>query len=126
MSWLYLGLAICFEVAGTTFMKLSNGLSRPVFTVLMFVFYVISFSSLSMALKQLEVGTAYAIWSGVGTAAIAVIGFLFFKDVLTVQKIIAIVLIIVGCVMLNLSGDAHGGSASAGPESGVAVENEAR
>ncbi|MDT3415702.1 small multidrug resistance pump [Brevibacillus aydinogluensis] len=126
MSWLYLALAICFEVAGTTFMKLSNGLSRPVFTVLMFVFYVISFSSLSMALKQLEVGTAYAIWSGVGAAAIAVIGFLFFKDVLTAQKIIAIALIIVGCVMLNLSGAAHGESASAGPEKGVVAESEAK
>jgi small multidrug resistance pump len=126
MSWLYLFLAICFEVAGTTFMKLSNGLSRPVFTVLMFVFYVISFSSLSMALKQLEVGTAYAIWSGVGTAAIAVIGFLFFKDALTVPKIIAIALIIVGCVMLNLSGDAHGGSASAVTASDIAAEEEVR
>lgn len=126
MSWLYLLFAICFEVAGTTFMKLSNGLSKPFFTVLMFVFYSISFSSLSMALKQIEVGTAYAIWSGVGTAAIAVIGFLFFKDVFTVQKIIAIALIIVGCVVLNLSGDTHGGSASTGTVSDIAEEKEAR
>ncbi|EJL43404.1 MULTISPECIES: DMT family transporter [Brevibacillus] len=107
MSWVYLLLAILLEVAGTTSMKLSEGLSRPIPTVLMFVFYVLCFSSLSLALKEMEVGTAYAIWSGLGTAMIAVIGVIVFKDAFTVKKVVAVALIIVGCVLLNLSDGAH-------------------
>jgi len=108
MSWIYMMMAICLEVAGTTSMKLSNGMSKPIPTVLMIVFYLGSLGSLSLALKQLEVGTAYAVWSGVGTALIAVIGILFFQDQITWQKGIAIGLIIVGCVLLNLNSGVHG------------------
>ncbi|MDR9504083.1 multidrug efflux SMR transporter [Brevibacillus agri] len=107
MSWVYLLLAILLEVAGTTSMKLSEGLSRPIPTVLMFVFYVLCFSSLSLALKEMEVGTAYAIWSGLGTAMIALIGVIVFKDAFTVKKVVAVALIIVGCVLLNLGDGAH-------------------
>lgn len=108
MSWIYLLLAILLEVAGTTSMKLSEGLSKPVPTILMFVFYILCFSSFSLALKEMEVGTAYAIWSGLGTALVAVIGILVFHDALTAKKVIAICLIIGGCVLLNLGGGAHG------------------
>ncbi|HZG14670.1 MAG TPA: multidrug efflux SMR transporter [Candidatus Bathyarchaeia archaeon] len=108
MSWIYMMMAICLEVAGTTSMKLSHGMSKPIPTVLMIVFYLGSLGSLSLALKQLEVGTAYAVWSGVGTALIAVIGFLFFHDQITWQKGIAIGLIIAGCVLLNLNSGMHG------------------
>ncbi|MEK3745788.1 multidrug efflux SMR transporter [Brevibacillus sp. FSL K6-0770] len=107
MSWVYLLLAILLEVAGTTSMKLSEGLSKPVPTVLMFVFYVLCFSSLSLALKEMEVGTAYAIWSGLGTAIIALIGVIIFKDAFTVKKMVAVGLIIAGCVLLNLGDGAH-------------------
>ncbi|QRG67124.1 DMT family transporter [Brevibacillus choshinensis] len=108
MHWVYLLLAIVFEVAGTTSMKLSEGLSKPIPTVMMFVLYILCFSSLSLALKEMEVGTAYAIWSGLGTAIVAVIGVIVFHDALTVKKVIAIALIIGGCVLLNLGGGAHG------------------
>ncbi|KZE44586.1 hypothetical protein AV540_23410 [Brevibacillus parabrevis] len=107
MSWVYLLLAILLEVAGTTSMKLSEGLSKPIPTVLMFVFYVLCFSSLSLALKEMEVGTAYAIWSGLGTAIIALIGVIIFKDAFTVKKMVAVGLIIAGCVLLNLGDGAH-------------------
>mgnify|MGYP005847874075 FL=1 len=107
MSWVYLLLAILLEVAGTTSMKLSEGLSKPIPTVLMFVFYVLCFSSLSLALKEMEVGTAYAIWSGLGTAIIALIGVIIFKDAFTVKKMVAVGLIIAGYVLLNLGGGAH-------------------
>ncbi len=107
MSWVYLFLAICFEVAGTTSMKFSQGLSKPVPSILMFVFYVLSLSALSLALKQLEVGVAYAVWSGVGTATIAIIGVFLFRDVFTLQKAVAIGLIIVGCVILNMNSNMH-------------------
>ncbi|USG64961.1 multidrug efflux SMR transporter [Brevibacillus ruminantium] len=113
MSWVYLLVAIGLEVAATTCMKLSEGLTKPVPSVMMFVLYIISFSSLSLALKQLEVGTAYAIWSGLGTAAIAVIGVYLFKESFSAQKVIAILLIIAGCVMLNLNSDSHQSSGPA-------------
>ncbi|MBA4535233.1 multidrug efflux SMR transporter [Brevibacillus laterosporus] len=111
MSWVFLGVAILLEVAGTTMMKLSNGLTKIWPTILMFVFYLICFSSLSLALKKLEVGVVYAIWSGIGTALIATIGIIWFKDSLSLQKVIAILLIIAGCVLLNLQGGSHGAPA---------------
>lgn len=121
MSWVYLLLAIGLEVAGTTSMKLSAGMTRPIPTVLMFIFYVLCFSSLSFALKEMEVGTAYAVWSGLGTAAIAIIGVFFFNDVFTVKKGIAIVLIIAGCVLLNLGDNEHGKQSARGTDEGSAT-----
>ncbi|GLI06845.1 QacE family quaternary ammonium compound efflux SMR transporter [Paenibacillus tyrfis] len=107
MKWIYLSLAILFEVAGTTSMKFSQGLTKPVPSILMFVFYSLAFSILSLALKKLEVGTAYAIWSGVGTALIVSIGIMFFDEVFTIRKMMFIGLIIVGVIGLNMSGTAH-------------------
>ncbi|MGG1660768.1 DMT family transporter [Brevibacillus sp. NRS-1366] len=123
-SWVYLLFAILLEVAGTTSMKLSDGLSKPIPSVMMFIFYVLCFSSLSMALKEMEVGTAYAIWSGLGTAIVAVIGVIVFKDAFTVKKVIAVSLIIAGCVLLNLGdGAAHGQQALKIPQdTGMAVK----
>lgn len=106
VSWIYLVLAIAFEVAGTTSLKLSDGLSRPVPSVAMFVLYVLSFASLSFALKELEVGIVYAIWAGIGTAAITLIGVWWFQESLTPLKIVSIALIIAGVVGLNLAGSA--------------------
>ncbi|MGK5506958.1 DMT family transporter [Brevibacillus formosus] len=117
MSWVYLLMAILLEVAGTTSMKLSDGLSKPIPSVMMFIFYILCFSSLSLALKEMEVGTAYAIWSGLGTAIIAVIGVVIFKDAFTVKKVIAVGLIIVGCVLLNLGDTSH---AQSSKDTGVA------
>ncbi len=96
-------LAIVFEVAGTTCMKLSAGLSKPLPTVLMTVFYVVCFSCLSLALKKVPVGVAYAIWSGIGTALIATIGVLWFREPLSVVKVCGLIAIIGGVVALNVS-----------------------
>lgn len=85
-------------------MKLSEGFTKGVPSILMVVFYLFAFVSLNYSLKTIPVSVAYAIWSGIGTAAIAVIGYYFFKETLTVTKIIAIGLIIAGVVLLN-SGD---------------------
>jgi small multidrug resistance pump len=105
-SWLYLAGAIILEIAGTTSMKLSEGLTRLVPSILIFVFYVLSFLTLTMALKKIDVSVAYAIWAGVGTALIALIGVTHFKEPLTLIKTVSIGLIIIGVVGLNLSG--HG------------------
>ena len=103
MHWLYLVLAIFFEVGGTTCMKLSEGLSKPLFTALIFILYGISFVALALALKKLDLGLSYAIWSGIGTAAIAMIGYFWFKEPMGAIKIASILLIIVGVVGLNLA-----------------------
>ena len=105
MGWFYLLLAIAFEVTGTTFMKLSDGFSKLGPSIAMFIFYILSLSALSFALKKIEVGTAYAIWSGLGTALITIIGIIIFKESLSILKIISIILIIIGVVGLQLSAE---------------------
>jgi small multidrug resistance pump len=107
MHWIYLTLAIVFEVAGTTSMKLSAGFSRLVPSVLMGVFYVVCFGFLALTLKKIDVSVAYAIWSGVGTALIATIGILCFREPITLLKVFGLLAIICGVVVLNLSGGTH-------------------
>ena len=103
MSWVYLVFAILFEVFGTTSMKLSNGFSKFLPSVLIFLFYGLSLTSLTIALKKIDVGTAYAIWSGLGTVLIALIGVVYFKEHFNIVKIISIGLIIIGVIGLNLA-----------------------
>lgn len=107
MHWVILMVAIVLEVCGTTSMKLSDGLTRAVPTVALFVFYLLSLAALTLALKQIQVSVAYAVWSGVGTALIAVIGVAYFREPLSTAKIVSLGLIIAGVVGLNLSGAAH-------------------
>jgi len=102
--WLFLLIAILTEVVGTTLMKVSQGLTRLVPSVMMFVLYGISFVFMAMALKRIEVGTAYAIWSGLGTALIALIGIAWFQESINLPKIVGLVLVIGGVVLLNLKG----------------------
>jgi small multidrug resistance pump len=107
MHWIYLVLAILLEVSGTTCMKLSAGFTKTLPSILMFVLYGASFSVLTLALKKLDVSLAYAVWSGMGTALIATIGVLWFKEPLTALKLLSLALIIAGVIGLNLSGGAH-------------------
>ena len=107
MTWLYLVLAILLEVSGTTCMKLSEGFTRMVPSILLVVFYTLSFGMLTLALKKIDVSVAYAIWSGVGMALIASIGVLWFKEPATALKLISLALIIIGVVGLNLTGGTH-------------------
>lgn len=105
MSWLL--LAIILEVCGTTSMKLSEGFARLLPSILIFVFYGLSFASLTIALKSIDVSIAYAVWSGVGTALIAAIGILWFKEPSGVLKLASLALIIIGVVGLNLGKGVH-------------------
>lgn len=107
MHWIYLVLAIGFEVAGTTCMKLAAGFSRLVPAILMVIFYLVCFGFLTIALKKIDVSVAYAIWSGMGTALIATIGILWFQESITILKVCGWLAIIGGVVALNLSGGAH-------------------
>ncbi len=98
----YLLLAILFEVAGTTSMKLANGFSKPLPSAMIFVFYALSFVCLTRSFKRLEISVAYAIWAGLGTSLIATIGFFYFHEPMTALKIGALSLIVVGVAGLNL------------------------
>ena len=80
MHWVLLTAAIVLEVAGTTNMKLSEGFTRPLPSVLIFVFYGLSFTTFTFALKRLDLSMSYAIWAGAGTALIAGIGIVWFKE----------------------------------------------
>ncbi|MFF4361901.1 DMT family transporter [Streptomyces sp. NPDC001604] len=104
MALLMLLAAIAAEVGGTTAMKFSHGFSRLWPSVLTLAGYGASFWLLAQTLKTISVGTAYAIWAGLGTAAIVAIGILFLGEGMTVQKAVGIALIIVGVVVLNLGG----------------------
>ncbi|WP_433444496.1 DMT family transporter [Nonomuraea sp. CA-141351] len=105
MPWLLLSLAIASEVLATSALKLSNGFTHIAWTIVVAAGYITSFVLLSQALKlQLEMGTAYAVWSGAGTAAIALIGAAFMGETLTPLKIGGILLIIGGVIVLNLAG----------------------
>ncbi len=106
-GWLCLTAAILFEVAGTTSMKFSEGFTKPLPSLLIFVFYGIAFTFLTIALKWLDISIAYAVWAGVGTALIAVIGFMYFHESVTPLKLASIGLIIVGVVGLNIGGNGH-------------------
>ena len=100
-SWICLGIAIALEVAGTSFMKASQGLSKALPAVLLFTCYAGSLVLLSLALKRIDLGIAYAIWAGLGTALVAVIGVTVFGESMNAVKAIAISLIIGGVVLLN-------------------------
>lgn len=98
---LWLALAIGSEIVATVSLKLSDGFTRPAPSVVVVAGYALSFYALSITLRTIPLGIVYAIWSGVGTAAIVVIGLFLFRETLDVVKIVGIGLIIAGVVILN-------------------------
>lgn len=104
MSWLILFFAIVFEVGGTLTLKFTEGMTRLWPTVLMFGLYLLSLFGLSLAVKSIPVGTAYAVWSGLGTLMVAIIGVLWFKEQVTLLRSVSTLLIVVGVAGLYLTG----------------------
>ena len=104
MPYILLAFAIIAEVLGTTSLKFSDGFTRLWPSVGTVVGYAISFYLLALTLRHISIGTAYAIWSAVGTALIAAIGIVFLHEAATVAKMVGIGLVIVGVVVLNVSG----------------------
>ncbi len=97
--------AIAVEIVATTSLKLSEGMAKLHFFGGAMLLYGVSFVLLALALKAIPVGVAYAIWSGVGTAAIATIGIIWFAEALTAQRILFILLIIIGTIGLQVTTD---------------------
>jgi small multidrug resistance pump len=106
-SWFLLVAAIMAEVGGTTCLKLSDGFSRLIPSVGVVVLYPISFVFLAAVLKTIDVGVAYAIWSGLGTAIVVTIGIIFFGEALSAARLVSVAFIIVGIVGLQLTGGVH-------------------
>ncbi|WP_255952616.1 DMT family transporter [Streptomyces odontomachi] len=104
MGYLLLTGAIAAEVAGTTAMKYSAGFTRLAPSLVTVTGYLVAFFLLAQTLKTIEVGTAYAIWAGIGTAAIAAIGMVFLGEAVSAVKLAGVVLVIAGVVLLNMGG----------------------
>ena len=103
MSWLFLVLAIGFEVAGTTAMKMSDGFTRLIPSCFVFVMYGLCLTALTYCLRTIDVSIAYAIWAGIGTALIAVVGIVWFAEPVNALKAASLALIILGVAGLQFS-----------------------
>lgn len=101
MGYLWLAIAIIAEVFGSSMLKLAEGFTRLLPSIGVVAGYAVAFYGLSLALKELPLGVAYAIWAGVGTALTALVGIIFYKETLHIKKAIGILLIIGGVVLLN-------------------------
>jgi len=102
MRYLYLALAILFEVIGSSFMQASDGFSKWLPSTIVVIAYSICFYFFSLALKAIPLGIAYAIWGGLGIVLTALISVVIFKHRLDAPAIIGIVLIVAGVVVMNV------------------------
>lgn len=103
MNWLYLAVAGIFEVCWALGLKYSQGFTRVTPSIVTVLGMIASFYFLSLALKQLPLGTAYAVWTGIGTVGTATLGMVFFKEPADLVRILCIGLIVAGIVGLKLS-----------------------
>ena len=101
-AWLILAVTIVLEVVGSTMMKLSNGFSVFWPSVGVFVCYSAALAGLTITLKYIELSIAYAIWAGAGTALIAIIGILCFREPVSAMKVVSLILVVAGVVGLQL------------------------
>lgn len=102
MAWIYLSIAIIAEVIATSFLKASDGFTKVLPSLAVVAGYVTAFFFLSLTLKEIPVGVAYAVWSGAGVTLIATIGWLFLGQKLDAAAIAGMGLIVAGVVVLNL------------------------
>ena len=104
MAWLSILVAGLFETGFAVSLKLSHGMTRFWPTVGFAACALMSFALLTVALRRLEVGAAYAVWTGIGAAGTAIVGMIFFGDAVSTLKLVSIGLILAGVIGLNLSG----------------------
>lgn len=102
MQWVYLAIAIVSEVVATSALKAAEGFTRLVPSVLVVVGYASAFYFLSLTLRTIPLGVAYAIWAGVGVALVALVGWAVYHQSLDTAALIGIALIVSGVIVLNL------------------------
>lgn len=101
-AWMMLGLAIVAEVIGTSALKASEGFTRMWPSLLVVLGYAVAFYCLSLVLKSIPVGVAYAIWSGLGIVLITVAAFLLYGQRIDLAGLVGMALIVAGVVVLNV------------------------
>lgn len=102
MSYLYLVIAVVAEVTGTAALKSSEGFTNPIPSIVVVVGYSVAFYFLSLVLKTIPVGIAYAVWSGAGIVLISVVGLAVFGQKLDLPALVGMALIVSGIVVINL------------------------
>ena len=102
MHWIYLAIAIVSEVVATSALKSAEGFTRLIPSLLVFAGYGLAFFFLSLTLRTIPLGVAYAVWAGVGVALVALVGWVVYQQSLGVAELIGIGLIVSGVVVLNL------------------------
>ena len=102
MAWILLLAAGLFEIGFTTCLKLSEGFTKPVPSILFLLFAGLSFYLLTRAMRDIDLGTAYAVWTGIGAFGTAIIGMAFFKDPATTARIVLLLVLIGAIVGLKL------------------------
>jgi quaternary ammonium compound-resistance protein SugE len=106
MAWVFLGIAGLLEVVWAYMMKVSDGFSKPVETTVTIVAMIGSFWLLSLAMKELPLGTAYAIWTGVGAIGAFILGIIVLGEAASLMRIASALLILAGMIGLKLASDA--------------------
>ena len=106
-SWYCLWVAILFGVLGTISLKLSHGLQKFKPSICLALFYSISFVALTLSLQSIDISIVYAVWSGVGTILVALIGVVIFKESISVKKVLSLFLIIAGVLGIHLANVVH-------------------
>ncbi|MCQ4042876.1 DMT family transporter [Streptantibioticus rubrisoli] len=107
MAWLLVVVAGLLETGFAVCLKLSHGFTRLWPTIAFASFALGSFGLLTLSLKKLDVGAAYAVWTGIGGAGTAIYGMVFLGDVVSTLKLVSVAFVLVGVVGLQLSGSAH-------------------
>lgn len=103
MAWVYLFIAGLLEIVWAYFMKQSDGFTRLWPSVATLGFMAVSFALLSLAMKQLPMGTAYVVWTGIGAVGAFVVGVVFLHEHLSVMRVVAALLVVAGLVMFRLA-----------------------
>ena len=101
MHWVYLGLAIVSEVAGSAALKQSLGFTKPGFALILLVSFSVSLFFLSLALRVVPLGIAYAIWAGIGIVLVSLVGVVLFRQTLDIAAMAGIGLIVAGVIVIN-------------------------
>ena len=101
-TWIYIGLAIASEVTATASLKASEGFTKLVPSIVVLVGYSAAFYFLSLTLEDIPIGVAYAVWSGVGVAAITLISVFYMDQKIDAAGVVGIGLIVIGVIVLRL------------------------
>jgi small multidrug resistance pump len=104
LAGVLLMVAIAIEVVSTALLPKADGFTSPLWSAVVLVGYAVSIWLLTVVVRTMPVSVAYAIWSGIGTAVVAVVGYLFLGEQMPLVKVLSLAMIVVGVVGLNLSG----------------------